>query len=144
MLDGSEDNGGMTLPRPVLVFDGDCGMCTTSAGLLERRFRRSTDDYDIEPSQRLDLAALNLTPEQCEEALQFVDVDGTISSGHAAVAAVLRASTWWARPAGHLIDAPGARKVAAVAYRWVAQHRHIFPGGTPACALPADHQQGES
>lgn len=123
--------------RPVLVFDGDCGMCTTSAGFAERHVRRSPADFDIAPSQHLDLAALGLTPQACEEALQWVGADGRVVSGHAAVAALLRAGRWWGRPFGHLVDAPGVRRLSALVYRWVAAHRHVFPGGTPACALPA-------
>ena len=131
--------------RPVLVFDGDCGMCSTSAELVERRLRRDVADFDVAPSQRLDLAALGLTPEECDEALQWVGADGAITSGHEAIASCLRASRWWARPLGHLITAPGARIVARVAYRWVASHRHLFPGGTPACSLPGPTQeQGET
>lgn len=129
--------------RPVLVFDGDCGMCTRSADVLRRRLRRCPEDYDITPGQRLDLAALGLTEQQCEEALQWVAADGSIRSGHEAIAAVLQCSAPWARPIGHVLVAPGIRPVAALAYRWVAEHRQIFPGGTPACALPDPTQQGE-
>lgn len=131
--------------RPVLVFDGDCGMCSTCARFAERRLRRSPDDFDVAPSQGLDLARLGLTQQQCDEALQWVGPDGRITSGHAAVGSLLRASRWWARPLGRLIEVPGARSAARVAYRWVAGHRHMFPGGTPACTLPGDaHQQGET
>ena len=48
--------------RPVLVFDGDCGMCSSTARLVERRLRRSPGDFDVSPSQRLDLGALGLSP----------------------------------------------------------------------------------
>lgn len=129
--------------RPVLVFDGDCGMCSTSARLVERRLRRSPEDFDVAPSQDLDLAGLGLTQQQCDEALQWVAADGTIASGHSAVSSLLRASHGWARPLGRLLEAPGARSVARVAYRWVARHRHRFPGGTPSCAVPGHVQQGE-
>lgn len=131
--------------RPVLVFDGDCGMCSSTARFVERRLRRSPGDYDVSPSQRLDLAALGLTQQEADDALRWVAADGTITSGHEAVGSALRASRWWARPAGRLVSAPGARVVAGVAYRWVARHRHIFPGGTPACSMPGDtHQQGDT
>lgn len=130
--------------RPVLVFDGDCGMCSTAARFVERRLRRSTDDFDIAPGQQLDLPSLGLTQEQCDAALQWVAADGTITSGHEAVASLLSASRWWARPMGSATRAPGARTVARVTYRWVADHRQIFPGGTPACALPiTENTQGE-
>lgn len=130
--------------RPTLVFDGDCGMCSTSARFVERRLRQSPGDFDVAPSQQLDLATLGLTAEQCDEALQWVAADGGITSGHEAVASLLGASRWWARPAGRVMTAPGARILARVAYRWVADHRHIFPGGTPSCALPdTTQEQGE-
>ncbi len=115
-------------------------MCTTSAAFAERHVRRSPADFDIAASQHLDLAALGLTRQQCVEALQWVDAEGRVVSGHAAVAALLRAGRWWGRPLGHLVDAPGLRRLSARAYRWVAAHRHMFPGGTPACALPSPEQ----
>src|SRR5699024_9411784 len=67
--------------------------------------------------------------QQCEEALQWVSADGLIASGHEAVAALLRASRWWARPAGVIITLPGPRTLAALAYGWVAGHRYMLPGG---------------
>ena len=130
--------------RPVLVVDGDCGMCTTAADFVRRRLRRSPADFDIATSQGLDLPALGLTQRECDEALQWVGADGSIASGHEAVAAALRAGSPWVQPVGHLLSAPGVRRVAALAYRWVARHRYMFPGGTRACALPDTTQQGEA
>lgn len=130
--------------KPVLVVDGDCGMCTTAADFIRRRLRRSSQDFEIATSQQLDLPALGLTQQQCDEALQWVGADGSIRSGHEAVAATLRSCAPWARPAGHLLSAPGIRRGAAPAYRWVARHRYMFPGGTRACALPEPMQQGET
>lgn len=125
-----------SLPRPVLVFDGDCGMCTRSARLAERRFRPSPDAFDVAPSQALDLPALGLTEQECLDALQWVEPTGRKASGHAAVAAMLRRSHRWWHPVGRILVAPVVDPVAAVAYRWVARNRHLFPGGTAACAVP--------
>lgn len=120
---------------PVLVFDGDCGFCTTSAGLVPRLVDRR-GRYAVRPWQQLDLPALGLSVEQCSAAVQFVDADLRVSSGAAAVAAALRggAPGWW--PAGVVLDLPGVRWVAARVYGWVASHRYALPGGTPACAVP--------
>jgi predicted DCC family thiol-disulfide oxidoreductase YuxK len=120
-------------PRPVVIFDGDCGICTTLAGVIERRLRPAGA---VQPWQRLDLAGYGLTAAQCQEALKYVDADGRVFSAEHAVARLLRASRWWARPAGVVIGLPGVRAVAGVAYRWVARNRTRLPGGTPACALP--------
>lgn len=43
--------------RPTLVFDGDCGFCTSSARLLER----IGPDAEIVPWQRADLDRLGIT-----------------------------------------------------------------------------------
>ena len=41
-----------------------------------------------------------------------------------------------------LLVLPGVSALAARAYAWVADHRYVLPGGTPACApqLPAQPQ----
>lgn len=124
------------MDRPILVFDGDCGMCSTSARFIVRRLRPTPDAYDVEASQRLDLPALGLTQEQCDAALQWVEPDGTTASGHRAVAALLRRSRAAVRPVGRVITLPGVDPVAARVYTWVSEHRQHLPGGTPACALP--------
>ncbi|NNG40027.1 DUF393 domain-containing protein [Flexivirga sp. ID2601S] len=125
----------MTVPA-ILVFDGDCGFCTRSAEVAERIARGR---FTVVPWQRLDLDALGLTPQECEEAVQFVRGSGsrhTHVSGHRAVAAALReAGVPWS-VVGRVLTAPGLDAVAARVYRWAAAHRHQLPGGTPACALP--------
>ncbi|MBM3687146.1 MAG: DUF393 domain-containing protein, partial [Actinobacteria bacterium] len=40
--------------RPLMIFDGDCAFCTTSANFMRRRIRPRCD---IEPWQRTDIAA---------------------------------------------------------------------------------------
>jgi predicted DCC family thiol-disulfide oxidoreductase YuxK len=121
-------------PRPVVIFDGDCGICTTLAGVIETRLR---PPGAVQPWQRLDLTAYGLTDLQCTEALQYVAADGTVYAAERAVAQLLRASRPWARPAGVVLELPGVRWVAGVVYRWVARNRSRLPGGTPACAVPA-------
>jgi predicted DCC family thiol-disulfide oxidoreductase YuxK len=123
----------MPSPRPVVIFDGDCAICTTLAGVIETRLR---PPGAVQPWQRLDLAAYGLTDLQCAEALQYVDADGRVYAAERAVARLLQASRPWARPAGYLIALPGVRSVAGVVYRWVARNRSRLPGGTPACSVP--------
>jgi len=122
--------------RPVLVFDGDCGICTTLAGVVERHVRRRPADFEVVPFQRADLGALGLTEAACVEALQWVAVDGRVRSAQDAVAAVLLAGRLWQRPFGVVLLAPGVNWLAGVVYRWVAANRHRLPGGTPACSMP--------
>jgi len=117
--------------RPVLVYDGDCGFCTTCVRLLER----IGPEAEIVAWQLTDLAALGITEEQAIEALQWVRSDGTICSGHEAIAAVLIVSGGIWRVAGRVVLLPGISWFAARAYRLIAANRYRLPGGTPACAV---------
>ncbi|WP_265448024.1 thiol-disulfide oxidoreductase DCC family protein [Flexivirga meconopsidis] len=126
---------------PILVFDGDCGFCTRSAEVAERIAR---DRFTVAPWQRLDLGALGLTRQECEEAVQFVRGScprHTHVAGHRAIAAALRAAGRPWSVIGRVLTAPGVDVVAGRVYQWAAEHRHQLPGGTPACALPANPQQ---
>ena len=127
----------LTAPhRPTLVYDADCGFCTRSVRFIERWVDRR-QRYDVRPWQSLDLAAVGLTAQDCDEAAQFITADGRVLSGHRAIAtAATHGAPGW-RPVGHLLLAPGISWVAARTYRWVAAHRHRLPGGTAACARPS-------
>ena len=66
--------------------------------------------------------------------MQWVEIDGTIRSGHEAIAAALgSAGGIWAL-AGRALLLPGISPIAASAYRLIADNRQRLPGGTPACA----------
>ena len=118
--------------RPLLIFDGDCGFCTTSA----RAGQRWLGLENVEPWQFLDLDSLPVTETQCREAVQWVSADGTVASAHEAVIAALRhAGGIWIVP-GRILALPGVRSLAGVVYRTVARYRYRMPGGTPACRLP--------
>lgn len=122
----------MTTSLPVLIFDGDCAFCTRCVEWMRKRMRRQPA---IEPWQRADLEYLGLSPAQCEEALQFVDRSGRVSSGERAVARVLiHAGRGW-KFLGALILVPGIRHIAGLVYRWVARNRHRLPGGTASCGI---------
>jgi len=117
----------------VLVFDGDCAFCTTSANFITRRIRPRTE---VRSSQSLDLAGLGLTSEQCALAVQWVGDDTSVRSGASAITAMLReAGTGWAA-LGRIGDLPGIRSAAGLGYRLIASNRHRLPGGTPACEMP--------
>ena len=128
------------LRQGVLVFDGDCGICTTLAGVASTHVRRPGDGLVISAYQDLDLAPLGLSAAQCDEALQWVAPDGTVSSAQNAVARLLLRGRLWQLPARLVLLMPGVNWVAGVVYRWVAANRHRLPGGTPACSMPASER----
>jgi predicted DCC family thiol-disulfide oxidoreductase YuxK len=117
--------------RPVLVYDGDCAFCTRCAGALER----IGPDAEIVPWQLTDLAELGISEEQAADAVQWVQIDGEVRSGHRAIAAVLISSGQIWGIAGRAILLPGISWAAAKVYRLVAANRYRLPGGTPACAI---------
>jgi predicted DCC family thiol-disulfide oxidoreductase YuxK len=117
--------------KPVLVYDGDCGFCTSCVHLLER----IGPDAEIVAWQLTDLTALGIAEEQAADAVQLVRIDGTVRSGHEAVAAVLGTAGRIWRIAGRALLLPGISWIAARAYRLIADNRYRLPGGTPACAV---------
>jgi len=119
-------------PSPVLVWDGDCAFCARCVSFIERRIKT---DARIVAHQKADLAALGLTTEQCQAALQWVGADRTIRQGSRAVAALLRSSSLAWGILGAVIDLPVVRVVSSAIYKLIANNRHLLPGGTDACAL---------
>jgi predicted DCC family thiol-disulfide oxidoreductase YuxK len=115
------------------VYDGDCSFCTSCARFVERRIPSRAI---VVPWQFADLPALGLTQAQAEESVQWVGPDGTIASGPDAIAQLLTdAGRLWVVP-GRALRITPVRAAAWPAYRWVAGHRHLLPGGTAACSLP--------
>lgn len=117
--------------RPVLVYDGDCAFCTSSV----RALKRIGPEAEIVAWQQTDLDALGLTEETASAAVQWIKVDGTIRSGHEAIAAALAGAGGIWPLAGRALLSPGIAPIAAGAYRLIAANRHRLPGGTPACAI---------
>lgn len=117
--------------RPVLLYDGDCGFCTTCVHILER----TGPDAEIVAWQLTDLAELGITEAQAAAAVQWVRVDDTICSGHEAIAAVLGTAGGIWKVIGRTILLPGISSMAARLYRLVAANRYRLPGSTPACAV---------
>lgn len=115
---------------PVLVFDGDCSFCTSCARFLERRLEPGAT---VLAWQHADLDSLGVSEARAREAVQWVEADGAVRSGHEAIAAALRACGPIWRLAGRLIVLPPISPLSARAYELVAANRGRLPGGTPAC-----------
>ncbi len=117
------------LRRPVLVYDGDCAFCTTCVGLLEK----IRPDAEMVAWQLTDLDELGITERQAADAVRWIELDGTIRSGHEAIAAILMSAGPAWRIAGRVLLLPGISWIAAKIYGLVAENRQRLPGGTPAC-----------
>lgn len=119
--------------RPLVLYDGDCGFCTTSALAAHSRWFESK--VDVSPFQRVDLAVHRLTVDKCGETLHAVDADGRTHTGSDAVAVVLRESRLPWPLLGGALRLPGVRWAAQRIYALVARNRHRLPGGSPTCEL---------
>jgi predicted DCC family thiol-disulfide oxidoreductase YuxK len=129
-------------PTGLLIFDGDCAFCTSTANWLGRRLRADVSEV---PWQRTDLAAHGTTPDRAQREVLWIDRSG-VRGGAPAVAAALRAcrSRAW-RAVGVALELPPLRWIAPSAYRLIARNRQRLPGGTPACALkPSSDRSRES
>ncbi len=107
-----------------LVYDGDCGFCTTTALWAKRRL---SDDYRVVPSQQADLDALGLSVEDAARSAWWIDPDGTRSDEHQCIAEALRAmpAPWPAL--GRLLTLGPVSPLARSAYRLIARNRHRMP-----------------
>jgi predicted DCC family thiol-disulfide oxidoreductase YuxK/GNAT superfamily N-acetyltransferase len=116
----------------VFLYDGECGLCEKSARWLERH---ATSPARIEAWQQADLAVLGLRPEDCAEAVQWVE-DGRRAVGPDAVAAYLQTSTNSWQTASRVLTAPVSKRVTWPVYRWVAHHRDQLPVKAAPHELP--------
>ncbi len=123
----------------MLVFDGDCAFCTSCARLLER----IGPEAEIVAWQLADLDELGITAAQAAEAVRWIEADGTVCSGHEAIAAALATAGRLWRIAGRAMLLPLISPLAAAGYRLVARNRHRLPGGTPACKVIPGHRSNE-
>jgi len=123
----------------VLVFDGDCAFCSSCARLLER----IGPEAEIVAWQLADLEELGITAAQAAEAVRWIESDGTVRSGHEAIAVSLVTAGWPWRIAGRAILLPVVSLLAAAGYRLIAGNRHRLPGGTPACRVTPGYRSSE-
>ncbi len=120
--------------RPLLIFDGDCGFCTTCATWAGRRLQ----GVDVVPGQRVDVAAHGLTARDVSAAAWWVDERGRVYRGHRAIGKALEACGGWWRAVSWPCLHPPFSWAAWAGYCLVARFRHRLPGATPACRVPPD------
>ncbi len=122
----------MSLRKPLLVFDGDCGFC--------RKWIAYWQGLTGGPSGRVDYVAYQesanktaeypeltrIPPEAFAQAVQLIEPDGTVSSGARAVFTVLAVRPGLRWLAWLYRKGPGVAALTELAYGLVARHRVFF------------------
>lgn len=112
-------------PRPVLVFDGDCGFCRRSVALA----RRITGDRVEFLAQQVPACGQRfpqLDPRALAESVHWVGPTGEVTHGAEAVALTLAMNPRWRWPLWGYRRVPLVAPLAEAAYRFVARHRLFF------------------
>lgn len=110
----------MDEPRPLLIYDGDCGICRDWVAYW-RRLTGARVDY--RPYQEAAVDDPRISLDACRKSIQLIEPDGQVHAGAAAAFGVLRRAPghghwWWLYR-----HVPGFAPAAERAYGWCAQHR---------------------
>jgi predicted DCC family thiol-disulfide oxidoreductase YuxK len=119
----------------LLIYDGDCAFCTSSANWVAARWRGGATAVAWQTLTADELAAHALTLDDVRSAAWWIDAAGGRSRGHLAIARALAAGTGWSATVGRVLIVPPFRWVAAGLYPLIARWRYRLPGGTPACRI---------
>jgi predicted DCC family thiol-disulfide oxidoreductase YuxK len=124
----------MTDSQATLIFDGDCGFCTSTANYI---VAQSRSPITAVAWQLTDVTQYGLLEPQTADRVWLVNAAGEKYSGHEAFAQLLILQK---RPlltfVGYLLLVPPVCWLSRLGYRLTARFRHLLPGGTPACKLP--------
>lgn len=118
---------------PVLIFDGDCGFCTTTANWIKKNSKVA---LEIAPYQWTELGQYGLTTEEAAAKVQVVVGDKVFAGHYCMSKLILIQPNVLLKLVGAVMVLPGLDSISARVYEWIAANRQKLPGGTPACKLP--------
>lgn len=122
------------MPNPVLIFDGDCGFCTSTANYV---VRKSKTPIQAHAWQLVDVTEFGILQPQAQKRVYVIDGPHAYG-GHEAFAHLLRLQKNPLLSAvAFVMVVPPICWLSKIAYALVARYRHTLPGGTPACKLPS-------
>ena len=125
-------------PRPIVFFDGDCGLCDRFVTFLVARDQRQRLHYA--PLQG-DTARQLIPPATAAsiDSVILLDEDGLHVRSHAALRAIARLGGAW-RLTGVLRGVP--RGLRDAVYDFVATNRYRWFGRARVCPLPSRTERG--
>ena len=115
---------------PTLIYDGECGFCRESVGLVRRWDReRRLAIVPFQDQERV--AAFGIPLTALAAAMHLVLPDGRVFAGADAAPELLRllpGKRWLAWP----FSLPGVLPLARRVYAWIARRRRCLVRGYPA------------
>ena len=125
-------------PRPIVFFDGDCGLCDRFVRFLVARDRRQR--LHFAPLQG-DTASRLIPPATAEsvDSVILLDADGVHVRSDAALRAIAELGGVWAL-GGALRGVP--RGLRDAVYDLVATNRYRWFGRARVCPLPSHDERG--
>ena len=123
----------------ILLFDGDCGICSAAADFGKKIARGG--DYAIEPYQRFSeeqLGKFGIDHEACSRKIHTITRDGRVHAGAFSVNHFLWRHFPWTLIPLTIYMIPILIPIELVAYALVAHNRRTISRwlGLTACALP--------
>ncbi len=126
--------GERTIKRGLLIYDGDCGLCSRTAAWIRTRLGPG---YEITASQRIKNLEVRfgLTRREVHEAAYWIDPDGTAHRAHRAIVRALEESGGILGFVAKIGRIWPFEPVAQWLYFLIARNRHRFPGASDRCLL---------
>jgi predicted DCC family thiol-disulfide oxidoreductase YuxK len=124
--------------RNYLLFDGDCGICSYCAEILERMDQR--DLFRITPYQTFseaELSRFSLDYQQCDQKLQVISKSGRVHGGAFGVNYFCWQYFPWSVLVALIYLIPVILIAELIIYRLIARNRHRLSQwfGLKACLL---------
>jgi predicted DCC family thiol-disulfide oxidoreductase YuxK len=116
----------------VLIFDGDCGFCTTVSNFAVKNTKLPVR---AEAWQLVDVTKYGVTKDQTAKRVYFIHNGKTYAANQAVAKLLALKNNLFYKTLGYLLQIPPISWIAIPGYYLVAKFRHMLPGGTPACKL---------
>jgi predicted DCC family thiol-disulfide oxidoreductase YuxK len=110
------------MPRPLVIYDGECKFCRQQLRNLQRAAGRHFQAASFRESGFFEHHK-EVSPDECQKALQFIDAAGRKFSGAEAVVRILALNRLFC-PLTCLYYIPGIRKLCNVTYENISLNRY--------------------
>ncbi len=109
----------------ILIFDGECGFCRSSANWCRRRLDTRHAVTASQDFNDAELSRLGVTRDQVNAAAWWIEPGREPARGAEAIASALVAMGGTKAVIGSVLRSPVMRPLAGVTYDWVADHRPL-------------------